>query len=100
LDQTPQVWPSCAHVSGVQLPDPQSPGVPPPPQVCVPEHIPQLRMAPQPSDQDPQLWPSCMHVVGVQLEPAQWPPVLHTCVPGHVPQLGMMPPQPFGAGPH
>ena len=79
---------------------PQTPGVPPPPQLSGALHEPQLRTPPQPSAHEPQFFPSAAQVVGVQEEPAHLPPVPQVCPAGHVPQLAMVPPQPSGAGPH
>jgi hypothetical protein len=40
-------------------------GVPPPPQVSLPEHVPQSSVPPQPSETEPQLAPTSLHVFGV-----------------------------------
>ncbi len=49
--------------------EPQTYGVPPPPQVCGRVHVPQLRVPPQPSAIIPQFAPTAAHVVGVQHVP-------------------------------
>jgi hypothetical protein len=58
-DCTPQLMPllasSSAHVLGVQVGAPQTLGLPPPPQVSVPVHVPQSSVPPQPLDWTPQL---------------------------------------------
>ena len=48
----PQFAPSLVHVFGLQLPVPQTFGVPPPPQVPV-VHVPQFTVPPQPSAMAP-----------------------------------------------
>jgi hypothetical protein len=50
----PQFLPSAAQVVGVQ---PQTLGVPPPPQLWFPEQVPQLIEPPQPSEMVPQFLP-------------------------------------------
>src|SRR5438128_12362160 len=49
--------------------EPQTFGVPPPPQVCGRVHVPQLRVPPQPSAIIPQFAPTAAHVVGVKHVP-------------------------------
>src|SRR5258708_39393945 len=45
----PQLYPCCAHVSGMQpFMPPHWPGTPPPPHVCGGVHVPQLAMMPPP----------------------------------------------------
>jgi hypothetical protein len=56
---------SPAQVFGLQLPTPQTFGVPPPPQVPL-EHVPQLTVPPQPSLMGPQLAPTLAQVRGEQ----------------------------------
>jgi hypothetical protein len=61
----PHFQASSAHeVSGVQ--PPQTLSSPPPPQLCRPAQVPQLRVLPHPSEIEPQFLPSARQVVGVQ----------------------------------
>src|SRR5207245_2046130 len=62
----PQFFCSPAHVLGVQ---PQTFGLPPPPQVSKPVHAPQSMLPPQPfGTLSPQFFPSAAQVVGVAPE--------------------------------
>jgi len=87
-----------------RVPPPQTPGMPPPPQVSGAVQVPQLRVPPQPLPLEPQLMPSSWHVCGVQLPPSMKPHCPGVPPPPHVwggvqgPQL-MAPPQPSPAGP-
>jgi hypothetical protein len=88
----PQLLPCAAQVAGVQ---PQTLGVPPPPQVCGAVQLPQLSVPPQPSGIEPQSLFCAAQVVGVQL--------LHTLAVQtfgvtQVPQLSV-PPQPLEMAP-
>jgi hypothetical protein len=51
------------HAGGV----PQTLDVPPPPQVSLPEHVPQSSVPPQPSGSEPQLAPRSLHECGVHV---------------------------------
>src|SRR5437868_1022136 len=66
----PQYWPfGCWHATGVQFAPtaPQTPAVPPPPQVWAAEQAPQLTVLPQPSPMTPQYCPfACWQATGVQ----------------------------------
>jgi hypothetical protein len=66
----PQVAWSAAHVVGTHAIVPHWLGVPPPPHVSVPVHVPQLSVPPQPFDCVPQFAPSVAHVLGVQTPPS------------------------------
>ena len=102
---------------------PQTPGVPPPPQVEGALQAPQSSASPQPSERVPQEIPCCAHVVGTQACAVQTPlarqkPLQHSApaehgsppgsqqapptqarVAGQVPHC-TMPPQPLTARPH
>jgi hypothetical protein len=79
----PQPTPSAAQVVGVQVDAsvwPQTLGLPPPPHVSAPVHVPHWSIPPQPSDCAPQLKPSLAHVVGTQATLPHWlgvPPPPH-----------------------
>ena len=66
--QPSETWPHPANVqvAGVH---PQTFGVPPPPQVSNPVHVPQSSVPPQPSEIVPQFLPCAAQVVGVQQAP-------------------------------
>ena len=83
------------------MPPPQTPALPPPPQVCGAEQVPQLSWLPQPSAAGPQLKPRSMHVLGTQVEPQTpgVPPPPQVWPAGQVPQSSWLP-QPSPAGPH
>jgi hypothetical protein len=53
-------------VVGVQLPIPQTLGVPPPPQLWPVPQLPQLTLPPQPSGTVPQFWPEPHALAGMQ----------------------------------
>jgi hypothetical protein len=89
-------WP-VPQVSGVQ---PQTFGVPPPPQLSGDEHAPQSSVPPQSSEIEPQFLFFAAHVVFVQVPT---PHLLGPAAPqvwfaAHVPQSSD-PPQPSGAVP-
>jgi hypothetical protein len=71
-DPVPQVCPPVHAVEGVQ---PQTFGVPPPPQVCGDLQLPQLSVPPQPLEMVPQVACCAAQVVGVQQVPLlqTWP---------------------------
>ena len=75
FETVPQFSPAGQLVAGVQ---PQTFGVPPPPQVCEPLQLPQLIVPPQPFAIVPQLSPAGQAVMGVQ------PHWLTTPAPPHV----------------
>ena len=89
----PQVAPAAAQVVGVQ---PQTFGVPPPPQVSGAVQVPQLTVPPQPSDTEPQLSPAGHIVLGVQPHTLAVPPPPHVCGAVQVPQVSMSPQSPSG----
>jgi len=77
---TPQYWPPfCVQLTGVQLAAvaPQTPVMPPPPQVSAPVQAPQSRMPPHPSPIEPQYWdpPPALQVAGTQPAFTQTPPL-------------------------
>ena len=75
--------------------------MPPPPQLSVPVHVPQLSIPPQPSACVPQLAASAAQVVGTHATVPHWlgvPPPPHVSVPVQVPQLSV-PPQPLDCVP-
>jgi hypothetical protein len=65
LEIEPQFLPSAAHVVGLQ---PHTPGVPLPPHVWNPLHVPHEIVPPQPSSCVPQLWPPVQVVRGMQTQ--------------------------------
>jgi hypothetical protein len=85
-----------AHVSGVQ---PQTFGVPPPPQVSSPVQVPQSRVPPQPSEMVPQFLPCAAHVVGMQPHTFGVPPPPHVSGDPHDPQSSGCGHVPFGIVP-
>jgi hypothetical protein len=90
-----------AQVVGTQAEAPQTPGVPPPPQVWGEVQVPQLSWLPQPSPAGPQERFCCAQVRGVQLLPPQTPgvpPPPQVWGEVQVPQ-SISPPQPSPAGP-
>jgi hypothetical protein len=72
----PQFLPWAAQVVGVQ---PQTLGVPPPPQVFVPVQAPQVRVPPQPLEIEPQFLPWAAQVVGVQPQTLATPAPPQVC---------------------
>ena len=90
LPITPQYWPPFGvQESGVQLAAvaPQTPVMPPPPQVSAPEQAPQSSVPPQPSPIEPQYCapPPALQVAGTQPDFTQTPP-LQVCPLGQSPQ--------------
>ncbi len=83
----PQFAPASWQVVGVQFGLPHWFGVPPPPQVVLPLHVPQLAVTPpQPSASTPHVAPSSAHVFGVQFGSPQIPavpPPPHDCGGAH-----------------
>jgi hypothetical protein len=80
---------------------PQTPGVPPPPQVSGAVQLPQSRDPPQPSPAGPQLIPWLMQLLGMHAPPPHTlglPPPPHVWGAVQVPQLSI-PPQPSPTGP-
>jgi hypothetical protein len=77
----------------------QTSGVPPPPHVSCPVHIPQLRLPPHPSEGVPQFARSAAQVVGMQPHRLGVPPPPHVVGPAHVPQSSV-PPQLSDTVPH
>jgi hypothetical protein len=74
----PQLYPSDAHVSGVHVGAPHTPGVPPPPHVWPAGQLPQLRSPPQPSGAGPHWTPACAQVSGVHVGGGGGAAPLHT----------------------
>jgi hypothetical protein len=70
-EAVPQVCPAGHDVAGVQ---PQTPGIPPPPQVSGAVQVPQLMVPPQPFEAVPQVCPAGHDVAGVQHPSGE-----HTC---------------------
>jgi hypothetical protein len=99
----PQFTPRLEHVLAVHDGAPHTLLVPPPPQVWLPVHVPQLAVRPpHPSAASPQFTFRDAHVAGVQLGAPQTPgvpPPPQVSPLGHVPQL-TIPPQPLPVGPH
>ena len=77
----PHEIPWAAHVVGVQVPVPQTPGLPPPPQVWPVGHDPQSSVLPQPSPAVPHEKPCFAQVSGVHVNDPQ---TLGTPPPPHV----------------
>src|SRR5580698_3803457 len=97
LPMTPQYCPpEGVQLTGVQLAlaAPQTPVMPPPPQVLAPLQAPQSSEPPQPSPMAPQYWapPAALQVAGTQPATTQTPP-LQVWPLGQAPQL-TEPPQP------
>jgi hypothetical protein len=68
-EMVPQLAPVFAHVVGVQVPLPQTFGLPPPPQTCEPEQLPHVRRKLQPfwiTGRRPQFLPSDSQVMAAQ----------------------------------
>ena len=76
---TPQVAPWLAQVLGKH--NPQTFGVPLPPQVSGLEQVPQASVPPQPSPTEPQVAPRALHVLGTQ---AGTPQTFGVPLPPHV----------------
>jgi hypothetical protein len=91
----PQFLPWAAHVVGVQ---PQTLGVPAPPQVFVPVQEPQGRVPPQPLEIEPQFLPWAAQVVGVQPQTLAAPAPPQVLGPVQAPHSSV-PPQPLGIEP-
>jgi hypothetical protein len=75
--------------------------VPPPPQVCGAEHVPQLSDPPQPSEGLPQVAPRSAQVFGVQVDwqlELRSPLTTQLWPDGQVPQATLLP-QPSGICP-
>ena len=62
-----QLAPSVEQLFGLQLPAPQTLGVPPPPQVVPPVQVPQFTVPPQPSAIAPHWAPTLEQERGEQL---------------------------------
>src|ERR1044072_7130816 len=97
----PQSLPWAWQVVGVHGLGPQTLGVPPPPQVMPPAHVPQLRTPPQPSGTSSQSKASSAQLFGLQ------PGLPQTCstppppqvVPSGQPPQSSVPPQLSGMAP-
>jgi hypothetical protein len=76
--------PCALQVVGVQQVPPQTPSVPPPPQVSQPEQEPQFWLPPQPSPAGPQLIPCAAQETGVQVPESMAPHWPSTPPPPHV----------------
>ncbi len=92
---TPQYCPpDGVQLTGVQLAlaAPQTPAIPPPPQVLAPVQAPQSSEPPQPSPIAPQYCapPPALQVAGTQPATTQTPP-LQVCPPGQAPQSTELP---------
>ncbi|HEY2386483.1 MAG TPA: hypothetical protein VGK30_05945 [Candidatus Binatia bacterium] len=70
-------------------PPPQTLGVPPPPHVADPVHVPQSTVPPQPSGTVPQSSPAGHDVIGVQPHTCSTPPPSHVSGDVQDPQSNM-----------
>ena len=81
------VWNGAGRIDwSIELPLPQTLGIPPPPQVSVPLQLPHWSVVPQPSLIAPQFFPCAAQVVGVQVLAPQ--------------TLGVPPPPQVSPAPH
>lgn len=76
-DAVPHSKPSEAQLRGVQVPVPQTLGVPPPPQVWPLLQVPQVSVPPQPSETLPQVAPSAEQLFGEQVTGVKHAPARH-----------------------